>query len=200
MFPINRDIQIIQGATWNPVLSWLSADPTHKIITNVAIGLPTIVTATAHGLTGTARIPVWITNAQGPRGLNTDDYRRSCPRWATMVDADTLAIDFDSGALSPYVAGGVLTYYAPIDLSAWSAVQTLFDAPGATVPVNTIDNASNGGITLGSDGTIKRVLSAAQTAALASMNGWYRLDLTDPNGIVTRFAEGAATVAADADA
>lgn len=196
MKPICEDIVIRQGATWNPVLQWLSENPTYKIISAVEIGLPTLLTVTAHGITGTARFPVWITNVQGPRALNTDDYTCAPPRWATVVDADTLAVDFNSGNLSVYVRGGVLTYRAPVDLTGWTAqdqMRTSLQAIDTLYDLTT----ENGGITLGSDGTIKRLLSATATAALPLTQGVHILELTDPSGNVYRFAEGDACVSPD---
>lgn len=196
MFPIHQDIVIVQGADWQPVLQWLSEDPTHKLISGVQIGLPTILTATGHGLTGTARIPVWITNVQGPRALNTDGYKDGEPRWATVIDADTLAIDFDSGALQAYKSGGVLTYRAPVDLTGWTARQEIRASIDSDTVLNSL-TTENGGITLGADGTIKRHLTAAQSTALGALQGVYNLELIDASGIVTRFAQGAVCVSPD---
>lgn len=196
MKPICEDIVIYQGATWNPVLQWLSEDPTHKLITGVAIGLPTLLTVPAHGITGAARVPVWITNVEGPRALNTDDYTCATPRWASVVDADTLAVDFNSGNLSAYSKGGVLTYRAPVDLTGWSAreeMRTSLQAPSLMVALST----NNLGIALGSDGTIRRTLTASASATLAPFTGVHMLELTDPTGVVTRFAEGAVCVSPD---
>lgn len=197
MRPIHEDIVIAQGATWDPVLQWLSETPTHKTISDVTIGLPTLLTVTSHGITGTARVPVWITNVQGPRALNTDGYCAAAqPRWATVVDADTLAVEFDSGSLSDYVRGGVLTYRAPVDLTGWSAEDQMRASVQATDKLFDL-TTDNGGITLGSDGTIKRLLSATATAALALVEGIHILELTDSNGTVYRFAEGRACVVPD---
>lgn len=196
MKPLCENIVIYQGATWNPVLQWLSETPTHKIITAVQVGLPTLVTATAHGITGTGRVPVWITNVQGPRALNTDGYTDAQPLWATVIDADTLAVDFDSGALSAYVKGGVLTYRQPIDLTSWSATDDLRTSLQAATS-EVVVSSTSGGITLGADGTIRRTLSATATAALPVFTGTHILELTDPTGNVTRFAEGTVNVCAD---
>lgn len=200
MLPIEEDIDILQGVTWNPVLRWFSADAVHKIISNVQVGLPTLVTVTAHGLTGTAPIPVWITNVKGPRDFNTDDYRCAQPRWATVVDADTLAIEFDSGSMGAYQSGGVLTYYPAVDLTGYSATETLLSAPGEATPLLQLTSATNGGITLGADGTITRLVTPAQSTALGQVNGYHKLELTDPDGVVTRIAEGGVRVALTAQA
>jgi len=196
MLPIQSDIQILQGADWQPVLQWLSEDPVHKLITGVEIGLPTILTVPAHGFTVNARMPVWITNVQGPRALNTDGYTDAEPRWATVIDADTLAVDFDSGSLQAYQRGGVLTTRPAVDLIGWSGKQEIRPDINSDVVLNSL-TTENGGITLGADGTITRHITAAQSTAMGPLQGVYILELTDPSGVVTRFAQGTACVAQD---
>lgn len=196
MFPIHHDIVILQGADWQPVLQWLSEDMLHKSITNVQIGLPTVLTVPSHGLDVNSRLPVWITNVQGPRALNTDDYRCVEPRWATVMDADTLAVDFDSGSLLPYKSGGVLTLRPAMDLTGWTArheIHSSIDSPDVLNSLTT----ENGGITLGADGTITLHMTAAQSTALGAVNGVYNLELIDPTGIVWRFSEGSVCVSPD---
>jgi hypothetical protein len=195
MFPIQQDIQILRGVTWNGPLQWLGENQQHKPISAVAIGLPTMVTATGHGITGTNPFPVWITDVWGPRALNTDDYKCAEPRWATVQDADTLAVDFDSGRLGAYVSGGVLSYNPPVDLSDYQASLLIYTAVGDAEPVLTLDTGSNGGITLDALGNILVTVTAEQSAALDLMNGWYKLELTDSDGAVTRVAEGNVAVA-----
>lgn len=193
---LKQDIFICAGADWQPVMQWLSDDTTHKIITAVQIGLPTLLTAVAHGLIGTARIPVWITDVKGPRGLNTDGYKGAEPQWATVVDGDTLAVDCDTGALQAYASGGVLTYHPSVDLTYWTARQEIRSGINAVTAANIL-TTENGGIALGSDGTISRHIDSLATGALGLFDGIYKLELTDPGGIVTRFAEGAAHVSPD---
>lgn len=196
MLPIQQDIQILRGVTWNSVLQWLQESQIHKPITAVAIGLPTLVTATAHGITGTNRFPVWITDVQGPRALNTDGYQCADPRWVTVVDADTLAVDFDTGSQNAYVAGGVLSYRPPVDLTDFTAASMqIFGALGDADPLLTLDIGTNGGITLDALGNISRTINAEQSAALGLLNGWYKLELTDADGAVTRMVEGAVSAA-----
>lgn len=200
--PIEQDIEIIQGVTWAYALRWFTETFVHKPISAVAIGLPTMVTATGHGLTGTgtAQQPVWITNVQGPRALNTDGYQCAKPRWATVVDPDTLSIEFDSGSLSAYTSGGTLSYRTSVDLTGWTAALSLYAALGDPTPLLVLDNGSNGGITLDALGNITLTVTAEQSAALALMNGWYKLELTDTAGAVTRPLEGGcAVVQAGAD-
>lgn len=193
MLPIPYDIEILRGVTWNPVLQWLSEASVHKPISGVVLGLPTTVTAVAHGLTSNNRAPVWITDVDGPDSLNTGNGGSAKPRWATVVDADTISIDFDSASFAAYRSGGVLTYQPPVDLTGWTASQKIYDAVGGNLLYEL--NTKNGGIMLGADGTISRVLTADASAALALVDGWYKLELTDTNGVVTRVVEGAARIA-----
>lgn len=190
MQPIKQDLTILQGATFASVLQWFAADAVHKVISGVAIGLPTLVTAAAHGLTGSGRQPVWITNVKGPYALNTEGYGGSKPRWATVVDTDTLAIDMDTGSAAAWVSGGVLTYYTPVDLTGYTARMQVRASAAADAVLLDL-TTENGGITLGTtDGTVTCTATATQTAALTFGTGVYDLELVDGSGVVTRLAEG----------
>lgn len=194
MLPTEQDIEILLGVTWSTVTRWLTETLVHKPISAVAIGLPTRVTASAHGLSNTQQQPVWITGVNGPRALNTDDYKCVDPRWADVVDADTLAVDFDSSELSAYTSGGTLTYRAPMDLTGWSGALSIYAHCGDATPLLVIDTGSNGGVTLDAQGNIITTITAEQSAQLGTLNGWYKLELTDAGGNVTRVLEGAANV------
>lgn len=195
MLPIAEDIQILRGVTWSRALRWMGETQVHKPISAVAIGLPTMVTATGHGIQIGDRVPVWITDVYGPRSLNTDDYTCADPRWATAIDADTLAVEFDTGSQSAYVRGGVVTYNPPIDLTGWTASMGIYGAPGDADALLVIDTGDNGGITLDALGNIGRTITAEQSVALGLLNGWYKLELTDPDGVITRILEGSVNVA-----
>lgn len=196
MTPVQQDIALQQGATYSASLQWCSPNPTFQQITNVQVGLPTLLTVPNHGLTGTNPIPVWITNVRGPSDLNTKGYRDSCPRYVTVVDANTLAVDFDSGSLPAWQGGGVLTTYAPLDLTGYTARLQLRPAPGNPTVLLEINTSSLGGITItGASGTVALLITAAQTALMTFANAVYDLMLTAPDGVtVTRLAEGAVTL------
>lgn len=195
MTPIQQDIALQQGATYADALQWCSPNPTFQQITNVQVGLPTLLTVPNHGLTGTNPIPVWITNVRGPSDLNTKGYRDSCPRYATVVDANTLAVDFDSGSLPAWQSGGVLTTYAPINLTGYTARMQIRAAAGSPTVLLEI-NTTTGGIAIaGTTGTIARTITGVQTSAMTFANAVYDLILTAADGVtVTRLAEGAVTV------
>jgi hypothetical protein len=192
MQPIQQDLVIYQGATFSNKLQWCSAEAVHKVITAVQVGLPTLVTATGHGLT--ARTPVWITNVKGPRDLNTANYRDACPRGASMIDADTLAIDFDSGSMPPYQSGGVLTYYPPMDLTGYTARMQARSSVGAADTLLDLTTENSGIVIDPATGTIELRIDATDTAALAWTQGVYDLELVDATGFTTRLAQGSVSV------
>lgn len=193
MEPIQQDIALQQGATYQSSLQWCSPDAMFRGITNVAIGLPTVVTAPNHGLTNPT--PVWITNVRGPDKLNTKDYKDSEPRFASVMDPNTLAIDFDSGNQPAYQSGGVLTSYPPLDLTGYTARMQLRSNAGSDVVLLEL-NTTNGGIAINpSTGTISLLITAAQTQAMDFSNAVYDLQLTAADGVtVTRLVEGSISV------
>lgn len=197
MNPIEQDIELLQGATFASSLQWCQPNATFQVITNVQVGLPTLLTVPNHGLTGTTPIPTWITNVRGPTDLNTKGYRDTCPRFVTVVDANTLAVDFDSGSLPAWQGGGVLTTYAPMNLTGYTAEMQIRPAPGDPNLLLQIDTTMLvGGITItGATGTIALLITAAQTEAMTFLNASYDLLLTAPDGVtVTRLAQGAVSV------
>lgn len=195
MTPIEQDIELFQGATYASSLQWCNPNPTFQIIANVQVGLPTLLTVPNHGLTGTNPIPAWITNVRGPSDLNTKGYRDVCPRFVTVVDANTLAVDFDSGSLPAWQGGGVLTTYAPMNLTGYTARMQLRPAPGDQTVLLEL-NTTNGGIAIaGASGTIALLVTGAQTEAMTFTHCAYDLQLTAPDGVtVTRLAEGSVNV------
>lgn len=196
MTPIEQDLCLQQGATFAMSLQWCSPNPTFQPITAVQIGLPTLITVPSHGLTGTDPIPVWITNVRGPSDLNTNGYRDTCPRYATVVDTNTLAIDFDSGSLPAWQSGGVLTTYAPINLTGYSGRLQIRPAAGNADVLLEINSAALGGITIsGTTGVVALQITAAQTTLMTFPNAVYDLIVTAPDGVTTtRLAEGAVSV------
>lgn len=208
MQPIQQDLVIQQGATFQQSLQWCNGTPTFMAITNVQIGLPTLITVPNHGLTQPT--PVWITNVKGAWSLNTKNYRDTAPRYASVIDVNTLAIDWDTGDDPPYQSGGVLTFYAPMNLTGYTARLQIRPAPGpifpswppgqcnpGEIPPPYIElNTSNGGIAItAGTGTINLLITAAQTQSFTWANAVYDLQLTAADGVtVTKLAEGSVSV------
>lgn len=192
MQTIDLDLDIQQGATFSRELQWCSSAPVHKVISGVTVGLPTLVEAIGHGLT--TQTPVWITNVRGPRTLNTDDYRFSEPLSATVIDADNLAIEADTGSQPAYQSGGVLTYYSPLDLTGYTARMQVRQSVGSEQILLEL-TTEDGGIAIdAATGTITLQVSATDSAAFTWRAGVYDLELIDTGGAVTRLASGAVTV------
>ena len=82
----------------------------------------------------------------------------------------------------------------PVDLTGYSArlqVRAKIDDAEPLLSLTT----ENGGITLGTtDGTIALYLSATDSAAIDWKKGLYDLELTAPNGDVTRLVAGSVEV------
>lgn len=192
MQPIPQDLVIYQGASFSRKLQWCDPAAVHKVITDVQVGLPTLVKAVAHGLT--AVTPVWITNVKGPRDLNTADYRTACPRSASVVDVDTLAIDFDSGSLQLYQSGGVLTYYPPLDLTGYSARMQVRSSVGSDTVLLELTTEDGGIVIDALTGTIELRVDAVASAAITWTQGVYDLELVDTDGFTTRLAQGSVNV------
>lgn len=68
------------------------------------------------------------------------------------------------------------------DLSTWSAHMQIRRHPASETVLADLTSEADGGITLGADGTIEVLLTAAQTAELPATRGVYDLRLTQPAG------------------
>lgn len=197
MQTLNLDLEIQQGATFAYSLRWFDADPVHQRITAVEAGWPTVITVPAHGLPA-GRSPVWITNVISPRGLNSESPGGCTPRWATPIDADTLAIDHNTGnERGSYAGNGVLTSNPAHDLAGYTArlqARLSPQSPAVLLELTT----ENGGIALGaSPGQIDLLVTASSTAAIEWQAAVYDLLLTSADGRVTRLAQGSVTVSPD---
>ena len=86
-----------------------------KAITGITLGNPTLLTIVGHGFTSGLDTSFW--SIVGTTELN--DQRHA----ATVVDADTISIAFDSTGLTPYVSGGFATQSTPGGVTAVAAGQ-----------------------------------------------------------------------------
>lgn len=196
MQTIQLDLVINAGASFQYVLRWFGSTPTHKPITAVQAGWPTIATVTAHGLTG--RWPVWISNVRTPTGLNTPSPGGCSPVFADVMDANTLAIDVNTGAQGgAYTGNGILTSYPITNLTGYTAKMQIRSAPNSAVPLLEL-NTKTGGIALDSaTGEVTMSIDPTVTAAFTWQQAVYDLLLTSPTGFVTRLAQGNISVTSD---
>jgi hypothetical protein len=194
-----RDFEIIQGATFDPVVRWGSGEIAFKAISNITQAAPTVVTAVGHGLV--ENWPVSFTGVLGMKEINaksdppgSDDIRQ-----VHVVDSDTVEIKRLSSALfSKYTSGGYLRYNVPVDMAGFTARMYFRKNKKDTTPLMMLD--TDGGIVL--DNVNKRIeifISAVDTAAITWKRAYYDLEmvaglLTDPDPLVDRILEGVVTV------
>ena len=195
MVPLNKDLTIYQGKTFEFPIKWESEPIVYKAITAITQAAPVKITAVGHGLPSGWRAAVIC--AKGMQQINSlnappqdSDYHV-----VTRIDDDNVEFnEVSSACYRPYTSGGYLQYYTPKDLTGYSAEMKVKDAVGGNTLL-TLSSAINGGIFIDNPTkTIKLVLTAAQTAALVWSTGVYDLELTSPGGVVTALLYGNVTV------
>lgn len=82
----------------------------------------------------------------------------------------------------------------PYDLSGWTARMQIRDKPGGSSLYQTLTTDDSTIVLGGAAGTIRLVLAAATTSAWTWQTGHYDLELTNPDGAVTRLLQGKATL------
>lgn len=188
MQPARLPLRIRQGTTLNETLRLMQPTRVYKSITSIIAGAPVRVVVPGHGLAGTW--PVWFSGVLGLPALNRD-IASARPHRATVIDADTLEINaIDATDTRP--SGGRLVYSPPVDLTGVRArlqVRASVEAPAVLLELSTDD-----GITIDGPGLVRRHLSAERTAAQRWSRGVYDLELTFPDGTVSRWIEGEALV------
>lgn len=81
-----------------------------------------------------------------------------------------------------------------VTVTGYAAAMSVKNSPTSATTIISLTSA-NGRITVGTtDGKFTLALTAAQTTALAAGNYVYDLEVTAPNGTVTRLLEGGFTV------
>lgn len=176
------DLEIEQGATFQYITRWYEQKQLRPI-TAITSAAPAVVTATAHGLP-TDATPVWIDNVRGMKVPKT--LLR-----AQRLTADTFSLlDFDSTASGAYVGGGTLTYYAPVDLTGYTARMHIRKSVSSAEILHLL-TTENGKIQLTpAEGRIVLSVTATDTAALTFTSAVYDLELVSPSGYVTRLLQG----------
>lgn len=105
--------------------------------------------------------------------------------------AGTYNIKCEQGATFARVLNWRNADGSPISIVGYSAKMQVRESKAATAVVLELSSA-NGGITLGgAAGTITLSATATSTTALAIGSYVYDLELTGPDGVVTRLIEGA---------
>jgi hypothetical protein len=191
----HHDLRIDQGDTFLRTIRWETKPFLYKAISAISQAAPVQITATGHGLTDGWRVAVigvvGMLDINSPRGGAADsDFIPS-----TYVDANNIQLnEISSEGFDPWVSGGYLKFYTPVDLSGYSADMQIRDSIGGTI-LDTTD--AGGNISVSIDNTTKQIviiIPAAATAAYTWNSGVYDLQMTDGSGNVTKILKGDVTV------
>lgn len=183
------NLKIKQGTTYSKAASELGGGKVCKLIENLAPGCPTLITITGHGLPVGAELPVYVSHVQGATRANT---KNNSTVVATYVDANSFFIDADTVAQDYTTTSGLVTYYAPSDLTNYTArmhIREEVDSPttiweGSTGTGEITINASLGKVTF--------TIPASVTATFDFDSAVYDLEIVDDSvePVVTRILEG----------
>ena len=177
---VSYNVVIDQGADW--YINFIYKQPAQ--ITNVTGNGTTVTFTAANGLT-----PGQIVSIDGvlPDVYNLQDV--------VVATATPTQFTVTNGATGIYISGGLAT--APYDISGFTADMQLRSLPSDPTAVLTL-TTENGGITItGAQGLIEVHATSTQTMNIDEGPYYYDIEITSPQGVVTRVAQGQAIVSAE---
>lgn len=180
------DLTINQGETFTKAVNWYGGGKVCKLIENLMPGCPTQITITAHGLPIASDTPVFIKHVKGATRANTS---ADTPVVATYIDADTFYIDADTVAQVYTANTGLVTYFAPKNLTGWIARMHIREEIDDTIYILELLSPTDIAIST-NDAKITITISATATAALDFDEAVYDLELIDASSNVTRLIQG----------
>lgn len=184
------NITIEQGATYNLGFNWYGAGKLCKLIEGLTPGCPTLISIASHGLPSTSVTPVYVSHVQGAKRANTDGK----PVKATYVDSGSFYIDADTVGQTYKANTGLVTWFAPTDLTGYTArmhIRENIDDTTAIVELTSV----GGDITLSpTDGRIEVKIDDTATAAYDFDEAVYDLEVEDAAGDTTRLLYGTVTL------
>lgn len=189
-YPIEQDLEIVQGATFNPFLQWGVEPWVFKAITAVTKAAPPVLTVTGHGMPDSW--PALITNVGGMTQINAQHD----PAWdtdivyPTVVTANSLSLPIDATGYDTYTSGGVLAYLTPQDLASYTARMQVRATRDSTTVLLSL-TTENTRIVL--NNTLKRIeflVLPAITAALSFVSAVYDLEMVHSGGTVVPLMAG----------
>ena len=180
------DLTINQGETFTKAINWYGGGKVCKKIELLTPGCPTLITVSGHGLPSVSDTPVFIKHVKGATRANTEDNK---PAVATYIDANTFFADVDTVQQTYTADTGIITYFAPKDLTGYTARMHIREELDDTVTIHEMTTPTD--ITISTnDAKITMTISATDTAAFDFDRAVYDLELVDGSGIVTRLLEG----------
>lgn len=187
-------LHIEQGADLDITLNAYTGGKFMAPIEDIAVGYPTIITVTNHLLNQVSPTPMVISGADGCPTLNSSDTQIAL---AEYIDANTFSVDLSTQGDTWEAGKGEITYWHPTDFVAggYTGVCNIRKNWYSSTILHTISTAL-GTMTLGTDGSIRLQISAANTALLAFVGGVYDVDLT-VGGVIDRVFKGPVTLHRD---
>lgn len=180
------DLTIKQGETFSKALSWFGGGKVCKVIEDLTSGCPVSINITAHGIPNGSDMPVFIDHVGGATRVNT---KPNSPIIATFIDVDNFFVDADTVGQTYTANTGLVTYFAPTNLTGYSARMDIRGSIDDTAVI--VSLVSPADITLEALlGKITIVIAAAVTALFTFDTAVYDLELIDGTGVVTRLVEG----------
>jgi hypothetical protein len=189
---MQSDIAIVRGDTFVRTYRWESAEPVYRAITAITQAAPVAVTAPAHGL-----VAGWRAAVVSVKGMSDINAARTPPvasdfRRVAVTSANEITFpDVDASGFRAYTSGGYLLYYAPVDLTGYTARMLVKSRMGG----EEYFDAAAGVVIDPVEQTVRLTISAADTASFTWRIGVYDLELESPTGVVSKLAAGAVTVA-----
>lgn len=184
-----KDFQIKQGATFIKAVSWYGGGKICKMIDSLTVGCPTIISVAAHGIPNGAEIPVFISHVKGATRANTQPNK---PVTATYIDAGSFYIDADTVAQTYTASTGLLTYFAPKDLTSYTARMTIKETKDSATVIDTLTSAGGELVIEAALGKVTITIAASVTETYTFDTAVYDLELVDDSlePVVTRIVEG----------
>lgn len=205
MGAVKLDLNLEQGKTLEAAFGWSQGKYVWKAISGVGQGAPLQLTAVGHDLVD--GWPYWISDLKEPACLN--NVKNGCEGeadelgdayLAEVVDADTLAVNHLNGArFKPYTVGGVIRYFAREDISGYTArMQIRRTEHDDTVLFEASSTGSDPLIAVDEDAaTFYLTLPATALEGASFTSGVYEIEITSPDGRVSRLAYGSVCLSRD---
>ena len=208
-FP-QTSLAVEQGQTWSQTLRWETKPEVFRAIQAITKSGPVRITAAGHDIPDGWRVAV-----EGVKGMVEINAARTPPRasdyhvatWISssaieINDINTAAVDGGRDLYGDYVSGGVLRYFAPVDLTDYTFEMVVLDRPGGNVLAsNRLADAPLNIITIVADNATKTIhmsMAVDAVGALPWTRGVYDVCAKHtPTGVVTKLLEGSISVSRD---
>jgi hypothetical protein len=189
---MKQNLVITQGNTFSMQVRWELPELTFKTVSAVTNAAPPVVTCSNHGVPDNWRGA--FTNVGGMDEINADDPE-------SVVAADFYEIDYvdansfklkgvDATGYGTYTSGGVLRFYAPVNLAGYTARMHIRQALTSTTTLLEL-TTENGRIAIDETNyVITLTITAADTEDLTFASAVYSLELVSGSGAVTTLLEG----------